>query len=195
MKNLLSLNWLFIALLPFALTFISCDDDDEMDDELEIPANVLEGCCGIPPVSTEVGPGKVYIPNAFTPDRDGLNDLFTIFAGDSIARIDLMQILDSVGTVIFENELFEPNRGDLGWDGTSGDSLAAGLFNYKFIVRATDNTTKTIEGQACSIPCIDGTISYSNFSAQMDCAFPVQHDGLGEFDPVLPSFEEFNCVE
>ena len=39
----------------------------------------------------------VYIPNAFSPDGDGINDWFSIYTGKSVARVNLLRIYSRWG--------------------------------------------------------------------------------------------------
>jgi gliding motility-associated-like protein len=60
---------------------------------------------------SEFCPSVVYVPNTFTPNGDGLNDVF-IPVGRNIATMELL-IFDRWGGLIFEST--DPN---IGWDGT-----------------------------------------------------------------------------
>jgi gliding motility-associated-like protein len=66
-----------------------------------------------------------FIPDAFTPDGDGLNDVF-IAQGNRISSFE-MQVFDRWGGVIFESSSI-----DLGWDGNSftGEELGDGIYLY-----------------------------------------------------------------
>ena len=54
----------------------------------------------------------VSVPNAFTPNNDGLNDLFKVVANDDLFNYKL-QIYDRNGTVVFYSEDY-----NMGWDGS-----------------------------------------------------------------------------
>ena len=58
---------------------------------------------------------QVYIPNAFTPDGDGLNDILMI-RGRGIT-IKSFRIFNRWGELVFEKENFSPNDPKYGWDG------------------------------------------------------------------------------
>lgn len=58
----------------------------------------------------------LYVPNAFSPNEDGVNDRFFIHAGAGI-HIRRLQVVDRWGTVIFQKNDFEPNDPSAGWDG------------------------------------------------------------------------------
>jgi gliding motility-associated-like protein len=63
-------------------------------------------------------PIGIYIPTAFSPNNDGVNDVFTIFANAHVRNITSMQIFDRYGELIFSQKNFYPNDLSKGWDGT-----------------------------------------------------------------------------
>jgi len=83
---------------------------------------------------------KVYIPNAFSPNADGLNDFFTVF-GDmpNVEMVEELQVFNRWGAVVFENNNFVPNDVQSGWDGTyQGEALRTGVYVYSAAVRFVD---------------------------------------------------------
>lgn len=58
----------------------------------------------------------VYIPNAFTPDGDGVNDVFMV-QGKNIYVVKSFRIFNRWGELIFEKLNFSPNNPAFGWDG------------------------------------------------------------------------------
>lgn len=62
----------------------------------------------------------IYIPNVFTPNGDGENDIFMIYAGDlsQIKQVNTFMIYDRWGEAIYRAENFQPMDPDFGWDGT-----------------------------------------------------------------------------
>lgn len=56
----------------------------------------------------------LYVPNAFSPNGDGINDEFRSFVGCEISNFR-QYIYDRWGTLVFEN-----NNHELGWDGMFG---------------------------------------------------------------------------
>ena len=91
---------------------------------------------------------KVYIPNAFTPNNDGLNDYFSVFGLiPNVQKINNMQIFDRWGKMIFEQNNFVPNEPNTGWDGTmDGEYLITGSFVYNIDVLFLDNETINYQG-------------------------------------------------
>lgn len=60
---------------------------------------------------------RIYIPNTFSPNGDGLNDRFHPYGGSEIAQIRQFKIFDRWGNLVFQNENFPPNEASFGWDG------------------------------------------------------------------------------
>ncbi len=86
----------------------------------------------------------VYIPNAFSPNDDGVNDFFTVFTNDQIDQVDELLIFDRWGEIVFQQDDFAPNDPSLGWDGRfRGKPLNAAVFVYVFKLR-TQNGEQVI---------------------------------------------------
>ena len=59
---------------------------------------------------------QVFIPNAFSPDGDGVNDILMV-RGTGIAMVKSFRIFNRWGEVVFERSSFPPNNPTYGWDG------------------------------------------------------------------------------
>ncbi|MGA3014691.1 MAG: gliding motility-associated C-terminal domain-containing protein [Bacteroidales bacterium] len=93
-------------------------------------------------VSCPLGTIKVYMPNAFTPNGDGVNDVFKPVINE-IVNIHLM-IYNRWGELIFETHDITK-----GWDGTSkGRNCEAGAYTYilTYDDASSQNSTKKITG-------------------------------------------------
>ncbi len=78
------------------------------------------------------GKGAVYIPNAITPNGDGLNDIFLI-KGYGISKVKHFRIYDRWGKLVFNRENFTPtNDRQFGWDGTINGSTTAASSTYVY---------------------------------------------------------------
>jgi len=119
---------------------------DEESFQLTIVHN--NGCAAQASINLIVRPKiKVYIPNAFSPNADGTNDFFTLYANERIGLIEEMSIFDRWGEVVFNRNNFSPNDPNLGWDGRfRGDFLNPGVFVYYFKVRMDDGTIENFSG-------------------------------------------------
>lgn len=60
---------------------------------------------------------EVYFPNAFSPNDDGINDVFYPLDGGDVETILKMTIFNRWGGIVFENKDFRPNNPASGWDG------------------------------------------------------------------------------
>ena len=75
---------------------------------------------------------KLLMPSAFSPNGDGLNDVFRIPAGTTLNQVRF-SIFDRWGNIVFQT-----NDINKGWDGTlNGTSLSPGAFVY--LIRGNDS--------------------------------------------------------
>lgn len=73
---------------------------------------------------------KLFIPTAFTPDGDGINDVF-LFKGMGFASFQAM-VYNRWGEVVYS---WDENSTTEGWDGTQhGKPVPAGVYTYRIIV-------------------------------------------------------------
>jgi gliding motility-associated-like protein len=90
---------------------------------------------------------EVFVPNAFSPDGDGTNDFFTIFASDIITEISSLRIYNRTGNLLFEGKGLIPNEESMGWDGTHrGIAMKPGVFVYQALVKRRDGKLFPIQG-------------------------------------------------
>lgn len=90
----------------------------------------------------------VYAPNIFSPDGDGNNDLFYLFARpNSIKNIKSFLVFSRWGETVFSYSNFQPNNPAFGWDGNfRGQALNPGVFAWFAIVEMVDGRTELFEG-------------------------------------------------
>lgn len=89
----------------------------------------------------------LYVPNAFTPNGDGVNDGFTIFAGPAVDRVESLRIFHRWGGLVFENTDFQPNEPGIGWDGTlNGQPMNPAVFVYQATVRFVNGAVQDLSG-------------------------------------------------
>ena len=81
----------------------------------------------------------VYIPNAFSPNGDGINDFFTVYKNKTIKEVKKMLIADRWGEIVFVAENFEPEDPAFGWNGDlRNTALNNGVFVYYAEVEFVD---------------------------------------------------------
>ncbi len=76
-----------------------------------------------------------YTGNTFTPNEDGLNDVFYIQGANDIEEVNYFRIYNRWGELVFSQEQFPANDISYGWDGTfKGKRLNPGVFVYAYEV-------------------------------------------------------------
>ncbi|MEL6943530.1 MAG: gliding motility-associated C-terminal domain-containing protein [Bacteroidota bacterium] len=90
---------------------------------------------------------EMFIPNAFSPDGDGANDLFILYGGNKVKNVEALRIFDRWGRVLFEREDFIPNSPQFGWDGRFNNSpVSSGVYIYFAEVEFIDGEVKLFKG-------------------------------------------------
>ncbi len=80
-----------------------------------ITMNLIEGC----------GSDLIVMPNAFTPDGDGLNDILYV-RGSSLNRLETFKVFARNGELVFQSDNLS-----VGWDGTyNGQVVSTGVYVY-----------------------------------------------------------------
>lgn len=109
------------------------------------------GCQAFANIFVEVDANRnVYIPNVFSPNRDGRNEDFRIFACQGVRSVNSVQVYDRWGGVVFSEDNFEPNclDGIQLWDGTgqNGKPVNPAVFVYVIEVEFLDNVKLVYRG-------------------------------------------------
>ena len=90
---------------------------------------------------------KVYGPNIFSPNEDGTNDAFTIFADPfTVVSVKSLQVFSRWGEAVYERRDFAPGD-DIGWDGTfKGQRLNPAVFVWQAVVLFVDGKEELFTG-------------------------------------------------
>lgn len=89
---------------------------------------------------------QVFIPNAFTPDNDGINDKMIVRAS-GIVMVKSFRIFNRWGELVFERSNFPPNVDTYGWDGrVNGRALDPAVFVYTAEVICENGVIYTKKG-------------------------------------------------
>ncbi len=107
-----------------------------------------DGCVGFDDIVITVEkPRPVFIPNAFSPNGDGNNDVFYIFSDQEVTQIRTMRIFDRWGEVVFRQDNFQPNDPGFGWDGNlRGEPMNPAVFVYYIEVEFIDGWVESYSG-------------------------------------------------
>ncbi len=107
-----------------------------------------KGCMAMDSVTITVNAIRdIYIPNAFTPNYDGVNDVFLIFAGKAIGQIRRFDVYNRWGGQVFHAENIPANDLSYGWDGTfNGKRVNPGVFVYTAEVEYLDGVVEQFAG-------------------------------------------------
>lgn len=91
--------------------------------------------------------GKVNIPNGFTPNADGKNDVFYILGSNEISMLKDFSIFNRWGQKVFQVTNAPPNDPGFGWKGfVNGKEADAGTYVYFVKISFKDGTEELYKG-------------------------------------------------
>ena len=92
---------------------------------------------------------NVYIPNAFSPNDDGINDIFTIEDGGDVLNVRKFQVFNRWGELMYDRTNIDPSQTQLdrGWDGKHrGELMNTGVYVYQIEIEFVDGVVKLFAG-------------------------------------------------
>jgi gliding motility-associated-like protein len=91
---------------------------------------------------------QIFVPNVFSPNGDGFNDLVQIFANEGqVSTIKVFRIYARWGTLLFESVNFLPNDPAIGWDGNfRGKLMDQGVVTWYMEVEYIDGSGEVLKG-------------------------------------------------
>lgn len=91
---------------------------------------------------------QIFVPNVFSPNGDGVNDIVYVFAKASqIAHIKVFRIYGRWGTLLFEKSNFQPNDPGIGWDGHfRGSPMNSEVLTWYMEVAYIDGFEEVLKG-------------------------------------------------
>ena len=106
------------------------------------------GCTDIDEIVVRVDTDlAVYIPNAFSPNDDGINDFFRVFGNSSVLRVQNMLIADKWGEIVYEEDDILLSEETKFWDGKHrGEVLNNNVLVYYVVVEFIDGRTEAFKG-------------------------------------------------
>lgn len=127
-------------------TTIACDTCRSFSIKLfkttDFTANIVDtnGCAAVATTLITVDPNPgFFVPNAFSPNGDGINDNFDIKVGQDIDKVLKFQVYDRWGEMMYSRENFDPRPEGHGWDGVhKGLRMASAVFAWYIEVQGID---------------------------------------------------------
>ncbi len=119
-----------------------------------IVTDVPSGCADTIVFTAEVLPCTgLFVPNAFSPNNDGVNDRFELFAKSCYRQIRSVQIFDRWGALVHQNTPGQLAGNAALWDGRVGQELAPlGVYAYQIELELIDGAVQIISGDVLLLP-------------------------------------------
>lgn len=90
---------------------------------------------------------SIFIPDIFSPNKDGINDFFQIYADQSVQEIINTSVYDRWGNRVHHASNYIPNTMEGAWDGLfQGQNLKPDVFIYVIEVEYINNQTEIFSG-------------------------------------------------
>ena len=94
---------------------------------------------------------NVFIPNTFSPNNDGSNDIFYV-RGQGLERVKSIRIFNRWGEIVFEQQQFPVNNASFGWNGTyKGNKPVPDVYVYQVEVFCENSQIIRFEGNVALI--------------------------------------------
>ncbi len=89
----------------------------------------------------------IALPNAFSPNGDGLNDVFYVIAGKDVKQVKQFQVFNRWGQKMFEKTNGKTNDINFGWNGYYNGQLAAqGTYVYQIVIELLSGALEVHKG-------------------------------------------------
>lgn len=91
---------------------------------------------------------NIFIPSAFSPNNDGVNDLFLLYPGPEISQIHALRVFDRWGTMVYHSEDTLSGSHSIGWDGNlpGGRPASGGTYFYFTELEDTEGRIQIVKG-------------------------------------------------
>lgn len=117
------------------------------DVQLNVEVTDINNCVVLDSVLISVIPNyDIYAPNIFSPNLDGVNDIFSIY-GTAGTKVNVFRVFDRWGSLLHESFDGFVNTNDHGWDGVyKGKLLDDAVFVWYAEVEFLDGEIQIIKG-------------------------------------------------
>jgi gliding motility-associated-like protein len=126
---------------PFAMTL--------NDTEYFLWITSADGCLQIDSLRVSVDKRRrVYVPNIFSPNGDGLNEFLVPYTGAEADLIQEFLVYDRWGELIYSATDFVPGDENSAWNGLfKNEELNPGIYSWKAVVHFIDDEVETYAGE------------------------------------------------
>jgi gliding motility-associated-like protein len=108
------------------------------------------GCSATDQITINVEKGReVFIPNAFTPNGDGPNDFFMVYAGPEVEKVHEFRVFNRWGEQVFGRQDYDPKQENTedGWDGMLNNKrMNPAVFIYYVDIEYIDGRREVLKG-------------------------------------------------
>ena len=113
--------------------------------DYEILLSSAQGCDST--VFLQLSHYQLFVPTAFSPNGDGINEQFSIVGGEEVVSIRSLKIFNRWGNLIHEAEGISPSPQSAGWNGQAkGRPAAEGLYVFVASVLFDDGKERMSSG-------------------------------------------------
>ena len=149
---IVSYNWL-------PVTHLSCTDcpqpeaNPQFTTNYQVQIHDKYGCKNSADVTVKVicNGQNFFIPNTFSPNGDGTNDVFYL-RGSGLFRVKSLMIFNRWGEIVFEKIEFPVNDASSGWDGTyKGIKAKPDVYVYQIEIICSNGETIKYSGNIALI--------------------------------------------
>ncbi len=143
------LNW--TSARPFDLHCTDCPNPSGIavtNNTYFLQLTDQNGCRARDSIAVQVIPFRyIYAPNVFSPNGDGINDVFYLQGIDQIAEILQLRVFDRWGNLLFESGGGVVNHPGHGWNGRGKDApVAPGVYVWAALLEFLDGEKTWISG-------------------------------------------------
>ena len=95
----------------------------------------------------------VYLPTAFSPNGDEVNDRLVVYANEvQVEQVLLFRVFDRWGGLMFEQKNFSPNDDQFGWDGSfRGHPMDTGVYVFFAELQLSNGSKKVVRGSVALV--------------------------------------------
>lgn len=114
----------------------------------KLVVTTVNGCTAVDSMFVNVSIDRsLYVPNVFTPNRDGRNRIFKFYGNRAISGITYLRVFNRWGGLVYEGKNLNLNNDNEGWDGTyKGKPQPSGVYVYVASVLFVDQVERIIKG-------------------------------------------------